>query len=180
MSDRLHHDTKARLARGDSASKGRAATGRVRQSLEDVRRSDEGDERSNAALPQAFSVSLNLPPAILSPNVRSHWAVKAKAVKKYREECAWLLKLWKPRGWVPGPVVIDMEYRAFRGCGGYHAFDIQNAIAATKNLVDGLQDAGIIKTDSRMNLMWGCFDLLTTKRQCKTLGAGITLSVRRA
>lgn len=32
------------------------------------------------------------PPSILSPNKRVHWAIKNKAVKKYREECHWITK----------------------------------------------------------------------------------------
>lgn len=37
-------------------------------------------------------VALPWPPSILSPNARAHWAAKNRAVKLYREECAWLTK----------------------------------------------------------------------------------------
>lgn len=71
-----------------------------------------------------------------------------------------------------------MTYRAFRGCPGYHAFDVQNAIAALKPAIDGMNDAGLIPSDSNAWLAWGPFTLLTTKREAKT--AGVTITVRRA
>ncbi len=37
-------------------------------------------------------VNLPWPPKILSPNARAHWAVKNRAVKLYRDNCAWLTK----------------------------------------------------------------------------------------
>lgn len=37
-------------------------------------------------------VALPWPPSILSPNARAHWAAKNRAVKLYREDCAWLTK----------------------------------------------------------------------------------------
>lgn len=37
-------------------------------------------------------VTLAWPPKILSPNARAHWAAKNRAVKLYREDCAWLTK----------------------------------------------------------------------------------------
>jgi hypothetical protein len=82
--------------------------------------------------------------------------------------------------WKPESVVIDVEYRACRGAGGYHAYDAGNAIASLKAGIDGLVDAGIAKNDSKARLSWGEFTLLTTQREVKRSGKppGITVTVR--
>ena len=38
------------------------------------------------------SAILPYPPSILSPNKRTHWAPKAKAFKKYKTDCSYLLR----------------------------------------------------------------------------------------
>lgn len=39
-----------------------------------------------------MTISLPWPPSQLNPNVRSHWAVKAKFAKQYKHDCIWLLR----------------------------------------------------------------------------------------
>lgn len=39
-----------------------------------------------------IDISFPWPPAALSPNARVHWATKAKAAKKYKEDCRWVCK----------------------------------------------------------------------------------------
>lgn len=77
------------------------------------------------------------PPKILSPNARAHWAAKNKAVKLYREDCAWLTKA--------AGLKVDWD-------GTVHAFitfyppdrrhrDDDNLIAAFKSGRDGVAQA---------------------------------------
>lgn len=100
-------------------------------------------------------------------------------MKAYREACAWSLQRAKPRDWKPCRVVIDVEYRAFRGCGGYHPKDLDNALASCKGMADALKDAGVVVSDAHAHLAWGEFTLVSTARKCKARGAGITLRVTR-
>lgn len=130
---------------------------------------------------QIFNVDLPLPPPELSPNRPMHWAKKARFTKAYREACGWAFKQAMPKSWQPMAVVIDMEYRAFRGCGGYQAYDVQNCIASTKASLDGAIDAGLIPSDSKRWLSWGVVTLLTTKKEALARGgAGISICVRSA
>jgi Holliday junction resolvase RusA-like endonuclease len=41
-------------------------------------------------------IELPFPPSILNPNRKAHWAVKSKAFKKYKNECAWIAKQMQP------------------------------------------------------------------------------------
>lgn len=127
-----------------------------------------------------FTAELPLPPDELSPNKRSHWAAKARATKAYREACAWAFKAAMPKSWQPCAVVIDVEYRAHRACGGYHPRDLQNAVAALKAGVDGAIDAAVIPSDGRRWLAWGMFDLIATKRDLAGRAVGVSVCVRRA
>lgn len=128
-----------------------------------------------------FTVHLPLPSKALSPNDRSHWGVRARAAKAYRQACAMAFLVARPRDWKPQRVVIDVEYRAHRDSGGYHAHDAANAMASLKAGIDGMQDASIIVTDSNKNLQWGGFKLLTTKAEVlKAGGAGVFVTVRPA
>lgn len=126
-------------------------------------------------------VHLSTPPAILSPNVRRHWAAKGGAVKGYREACGWMFKSVRrhfPKD--PVPIIIDVEYRATRGCGGAVCYDEDNARASLKAAIDGMVDAGIIPTDSKKWLRWGDFTLITNKRSAawKARGDGVTITIR--
>lgn len=134
-----------------------------------------------------FEVDLPLPPKMLSPNVSAHWAVKARAVKKYREDCGVLVKMAmrKAKALSSGPAeraVVDIEYRCHRESFGYAAKDTQNAISALKAAIDGMVDAGVVKSDSAKRVSWGSVLLVTTKRNLERMGKkeGVTLTLRSA
>lgn len=126
-----------------------------------------------------FIAEVDLPPNALSPNARVHWAAKARTVKGYRRQCATVFRQARHPLWIPGPVEIEIEYRAFRGCGGYHPKDEDNARAACKSLLDGMRDADVIWSDAKSHVRWGAFRLITTRRAIGDRGAGITVLLRR-
>jgi Holliday junction resolvase RusA-like endonuclease len=74
---------------------------------------------------------------VLSPNARVHWAAKNRAVKLYRENCAWLTKAaglkadWD--GFVHAAITFYPPDRRHR--------DQDNMVASSKALFDGVADA---------------------------------------
>lgn len=126
----------------------------------------------------SFDVEFPLPPRELSPNARPHFMARARATKRYREDCMLLTLAAKPKGWEGAhPIEIDVVYRGFRGCGRYAARDCQNAVASMKGLVDGIVDAGVIPSDSAKWLSWGTFRLTTTVKEAGNR-AGIFMRIR--
>ena len=105
---------------------------------------------SGAKLPSGSSgneVTLPWPPKILSPNARAHWAAKNRAVKLYRENCAWLTKAAGLRvdwdGFVHVWITFCPPDRRHR--------DMDNCISSGKSLLDGVAQAlGV--NDSRFRL----------------------------
>lgn len=94
-----------------------------------------------------MEIMLPWPPKELSPNARVHWAVKNRAVKLYREYCAWLTKA--------AGVRVDWE-------GTVHAWitffppdrrhrDDDNLVAAFKAGRDGIADA-LVVDDKRFRI----------------------------
>lgn len=77
------------------------------------------------------------PPKELSPNARVHWAVKNRAVKLYRENCAWLTKAAGVRVDWEGTVHVWITFfppdRRHR--------DMDNCISSGKSLFDGVAQA---------------------------------------
>ena len=92
-------------------------------------------------------VTLSPPPKELHPNVKAHWAVKARAVKAYRREAGYA-------------ALAEMRSVGLRGpwCGAVlepHFFydvlrrrDLDNLAASLKAARDGLQDACLVVNDS--------------------------------
>lgn len=83
-------------------------------------------------------VLLPWPPRVLSPNARSHWAVKSKAAKAYRNVCRLVAHEAGLRG-------IDWDGTVHLWITFYppdrRARDDDNLIASLKNGRDGLADA---------------------------------------
>ena len=80
--------------------------------------------------PTRFIVSWPSPK--LSPNARVHWAVKAKAAKTYRLEGWGSAKLAEAKGHKVSLTFIPKDKRRR---------DLDNLIAASKSLLDGISDA---------------------------------------
>jgi crossover junction endodeoxyribonuclease RusA len=124
---------------------------------------------------RSFTVELPLPPRALSPNARVHWSVRARETKAYRYVCGLIARAAKPKEWDACAVAFQVEYRCSRGCDGYMALDVANAMAAIKPLPDGFVDAGIAPNDSKKWLQWDQFNLVTRKHP---KGDGVTVIVR--
>lgn len=126
-----------------------------------------------------FTAELPLPPKALSPNKSgTHWAVRARATKKYREDCAWAFKAAMPKSWIKCAVAIRVEYRAPKGCNAYVAHDVANAMSSLKAGIDGAIDAGVIPSDGRRWLSWESMDLITTKKELAGRAPGVSIFVR--
>jgi len=123
---------------------------------------------------------------MLSPNVKSHFMAKSRAVKSYRSDCLRHIRPAKPYRWEKGRVAISIIYRA---SGETHAKnrmfpkeclyvprDEHNAVAALKPMMDALVDAGVAPTDSTTWIVHEKFLLLT---RWTFEGDGISLTVRQ-
>ena len=81
-------------------------------------------------------ISLPYPPSILNPNVRSHWAPKAKAKKKYRQYCYYMAKQIRPE-FENEKIYLEITFHP----PNHRKRDKDNMIAAFKAGQDGLADA---------------------------------------
>lgn len=95
----------------------------------------------------AITITLPLPPRALSPNGRSHWAIKAKAVKRYRADAAIAamaamneVGIAPPR-WERATATVRVYKRTA------HRTDSDNMTASLKAGIDGIADAGVIAND---------------------------------
>ena len=93
--------------------------------------------------PDALTVTLSLPVRALSPNARTHWAVKAKAVQAYRGEAKLLARvaiseagLDVPPGW--GDEIMVRTTFWFRV---NRRRDRDNAQASLTAALDGIAEA---------------------------------------
>lgn len=81
-------------------------------------------------------VELPWPDKRLSPNARTHWAIKAKAVKAYKETCYWLMrKAGRPTLGDVIPVTITFYPPTKR------RYDLDNRVASFKAGQDGIAQA---------------------------------------
>ena len=93
-------------------------------------------------------LTLPLPDKILSPNARSHWAVKARAKRSARESARLrTLKALREAGRQPPKwrraAVELVFYWPTR-----HTRDRDNALASMKAALDGIADAGVVEDDA--------------------------------
>ncbi len=108
------------------------------------------------------------PDKALSPNSRGHWAQRAKAAKKYRQDCFYLARI----AWVgvpswDGPIHVHLAFLPPDN----RIRDRDNLQASAKALLDGLADAlGV--NDSR-------FYVYSTLGLCRKGGA-IIVALERA
>ncbi len=113
-----------------------------------------------------LTIHLPLPPKGCSPNEHSHWRIRAKATKEYRE-AAFMAGFgihqtpeWEPIRPVRLLATFDMGPSTFGGPLGftrthlYRPLDAANAIGSLKAAIDGLVDAGMTPSDSHEWVHW--------------------------
>lgn len=101
-----------------------------------------------------ITITIDIPPRILSPNGTGHWAQRS-AAKKSQRQAGYILAIeamnkagitdipWKkPR----------VELAWFAGQRNWVP-DVQNAIGCVKALIDGVEDSGLFVNDK--DLEWG-------------------------
>lgn len=94
---------------------------------------------------QRLRIVLPLPPKVLSPNSRCHWATKAQAVKGYRLAARLLaMHQWDSRQKPMASADVTCTFRF----GDRRRRDRDNLQASMKAAFDGLADAGIVSDDS--------------------------------
>ena len=101
-----------------------------------------------------MKLDLPYPPAILNPNVRSHWAPKAKAKKKYRRDCYYLAKQILPE-FMEGTIYLKITFHP----PDKRKRDLDNAIASFKAGQDGLADAWKVD-DYRFSVSYAIGDII--------------------
>lgn len=115
-----------------------------------------------------FIVELPLPPIQCSPNHRSHWGKKARAVREYREACGYLTIKQLGRRRAQGQVTIDLDYYLAKPRlpdGLCRPRDEDNATSCAKAAIDSLRDSGLITNDSKKYVRIGSVNLHSTKKQ---------------
>jgi crossover junction endodeoxyribonuclease RusA len=78
------------------------------------------------------NVTFPWPPAELKPNVKSHWAKKAKSVASYKETCFYLTKEAK----IAQTPYTSMELVFYPP--NKRKFDLDNMLATMKSGIDGM------------------------------------------
>lgn len=94
-------------------------------------------------------VALPLPPQLLQPNRKSHWAVKSRAVRDYRwaakmATLAALREAGEVVAWDAAEVEPHFYFRVKR------VRDPDNLASCLKAARDGLADAGLVKNDTNI------------------------------
>ena len=94
-------------------------------------------------------VTLPLPPQLLQPNRKPHWAAKSRAVRDYRwaAKMATLSALREAKevvAWDAAAVEPHFYFRVNR------RRDPDNLAACLKSARDGLADAGLVKNDTNI------------------------------
>lgn len=83
-----------------------------------------------------MNIKLPWPPSELSPNQRKHWAVLARAKKKYRQACAWEALAQGARKIQADKIHVTITFVP----PNRRAFDLDNLLARMKSGLDGLAD----------------------------------------
>lgn len=84
-----------------------------------------------------MQVDLPWPPACLSPNARRHWTVKADAAAKTRRDARIACQAAGLRALTWERMHVSITFHA----PSRRAYDLDNALARCKSLLDGLADA---------------------------------------
>ena len=116
----------------------------------------QGDAQDAERPKSARTVTLSLPwpPASLSPNARVHWALKARAVKGYRQDAFVTARAYRAgspdwRALSPPVALLVAFYAPDR-----RPRDTDNLIASLKAGIDGIVQSGLLVSDDTEALRW--------------------------
>jgi len=110
-----------------------------------------------------LTVTLPWPTKTLSPNSRTHWSSKARAVKCYRRDAFYLAREVLPRGWeLPAPKAVKVTMHFYPPTKRH--FDLDGLQSRCKAGQDGIFDA--LDWDDRIIIS-------TTAEQCEILPGGL-------
>jgi Holliday junction resolvase RusA-like endonuclease len=107
--------------------------------------------RAVATLPGVIlRLILPMPHRLLSPNARTHWAAKARAVKSARDKGKWAAqKVLHDAGLAP-PKWEKAHYKVIFFCRTAAKRDNDNLMASLKSYRDGIADSGLVADDCGM------------------------------
>lgn len=108
-------------------------------------RGDTGGEEDGEC---SMTIELPLPARGLHPNARVHWKAKARAVKKARADAGLVGKLHRPKSCPWAEAVLHATYHFDKK----RTRDDDGLVGWLKSYRDGLQDAGIVRDDSRIRM----------------------------
>lgn len=77
------------------------------------------------------------PPNVLSPNARAHWSEIARKKKQVRQDANYMTRINQVKVSKDKPVMLAIVFRPATNC----RYDIDNAFARCKALIDGIADA---------------------------------------
>lgn len=80
------------------------------------------------------------PPAALSPNARTHWAVKAKAAKKYKSDCLWICTIMNRAGKLHANKISQNLISITFNPPDNRRRDGDNLLSSVKQLIDAISD----------------------------------------
>lgn len=118
-----------------------------------------------------MNIDLAIPPRILHPNARPHWAALARAKAKYRHQAEMVCRSVmgpEPRRWEAATVACAWRFPVRR------KRDQDGLTSWLKAGIDGLVSAGLLLDDDR--LTW----LPHTVEPCERGREGVTLTVKPA
>jgi Holliday junction resolvase RusA-like endonuclease len=104
----------------------------------------------SGALGTVFRLTLPMPDRKLSPNARTHWAVKARVVKAARDKGKWAAQKVLHDAGIEPPQWSKAHYFVAFFCSTAAKRDNDNLMASLKSYRDGIADSGLVADDCGM------------------------------
>lgn len=96
---------------------------------------------------EQITVTVSVPPNVLSPNGRGVWQERAREAKHAREEAYYAALEVLGSNWQPWPGRVWLR---IRWCAAGRIPDLDNAAARLKYTIDGIVAAGLMSDDDQI------------------------------